>query len=224
MPRTRHSSIAIGVLTTAVAASLLVGCAASSGTTTSPGPTATAAPSPSPAAATQAPVPDVPVRSAALSSLTADDAAPAPTRLVVEALGIDIPLDPVGVAADGQMEIPEYAERGGWYRFGAKPGDATGTVVIAAHVDSIATEGLGPFAALTDAEAGQVAVVHLADGTQVTYEVTGRTAVAKPEVAWPDVFDRDGPPRLVLVTCGGSFRSDVRSYSDNILVTASPGE
>ena len=48
------------------------------------------------------------------------------------------------------------------------------------------------------------------------------TAVPKPDVPWSDVFVRDGSPRLVLVTCGGSFRRDVRSYTDNIIVTADP--
>lgn len=224
MPRTRAARLATGVLTTALALALPAGCAASSGpegaaSASSSATTPTrAAPTPTPGDRGPAAWDGV-VRSADLGSL-ATQAAVTPTRLRVDALGIDIPLDAVGVAADGQMEIPPYAERGGWYRFGATPGDDAGAVVIAAHVDSVVSEGLGPFAALTDAQPGQVAVVDLSDGTQVTYAVTARTAQAKPEVAWSDVFDRAGPPRLVLVTCGGSWRSDVRSYSDNILVTA----
>ena len=226
MPRTR--ALVTGVLTTVLltagcaAASDPDGAASASASATTPTLAAPApAPTPSPADDAAA-VPEVPVRSADLGSLTAGQAAAQPTRLRVDALGIDVPLDPVGVAADGQMEVPPYAERGGWYRFGAAPGDDAGTVVIAAHVDSVVSAGLGPFPALTDAEVGQVAVVDLADGTQVSYEVTGRSAQPKPEVAWADVFDREGPPRLVLITCGGSWRSDVRSYTDNVLVTAAP--
>lgn len=231
MPRIRVTRLAAtGVLTTALVTSLVAGCAAPSG----PEEAASASPSATTPtlAATDAPdapdgaaLPDVPVRSADLGALAAEQAAePAaqPTRLRVDALGIDIPLDPVGVAPDGQMEVPPYAERGGWYRFGAAPGDDAGTVVVAAHVDSVVSEGLGPFAALVDAQPGQVAVVDLADGTQVTYAITAREAQPKPEVAWPEVFDRTGPPRLVLITCGGGWRSDVRSYTDNVLVTAAP--
>lgn len=233
MPRIRVTRLAAtGVLTTALVTSLVAGCAAPSG----PEEAASASPSATTPtlAATDAPdapddgaaLPDVPVRSADLGALAAEQAAATsaqqPIRLRVDALGIDIPLDPVGVAADGQMEVPPYAERGGWYRFGAAPGDDAGTVVVAAHVDSVVSEGLGPFAALVDAQPGQVAVVDLADGTQVTYAITAREAQPKPEVAWPEVFDRAGPPRLVLITCGGGWRSDVRSYTDNVLVTAAP--
>ena len=44
----------------------------------------------------------------------------------------------------------------------------------------------------------------------------------KTSVTWDDVFVRDGSHRLVLVTCGGTFQQQVRSYSDNVIVTAEP--
>jgi hypothetical protein len=36
------------------------------------------------------------------------------------------------------------------------------------------------------------------------------------------LFDRSGPRRLVLVTCGGTFDTVSRTYSDNVLVHAKP--
>ena len=36
------------------------------------------------------------------------------------------------------------------------------------------------------------------------------------------VFDRTGPARLALITCGGEFDEDLRSYRDNVVVLASP--
>jgi hypothetical protein len=36
-----------------------------------------------------------------------------------------------------------------------------------------------------------------------------------------DLFDRDGPPRLVVLTCGGAY--DARNgYRDNVVVIAEP--
>jgi hypothetical protein len=35
------------------------------------------------------------------------------------------------------------------------------------------------------------------------------------------VFARGGPPRLVVITCGGSFSSR-EGYRDNLIVTALP--
>jgi hypothetical protein len=37
-----------------------------------------------------------------------------------------------------------------------------------------------------------------------------------------DVFRRDGPPRLALVSCGGAFDERTGNYADNIVVLAQP--
>jgi hypothetical protein len=145
-------------------------------------------------------------------------------RVVLPAQRIDVPVDPVGVAADGQMEIPPLAERGGWYRFGADPGDPAGTTVVAAHVDSVASGGTGPFVRLGDVRPGDRVEVTLADGSTRAYVVQDVTQLPKSQARWPDVFTRDGPPRLALVTCGGAFDRDTRHYLDNILVTATPAD
>ncbi|GGC00091.1 class F sortase [Cellulomonas carbonis] len=187
---------------------------------TEPAPT-TVAPEPAPTPTPARSLPDVPVRSADLSALEAQQVVE-PTGLTIPAIDVRIPVEPVGVQADGQMEIPPLAEVGGWYRFGASPADTEGTAVVAAHVDSIASEGLGPFARLQDLAAGDVVEVALADGATRTYTVTSVERTPKPQVGWEDVFVRDGGHRLVLVTCGGTFRRDVRSYSDNVIVTAEP--
>lgn len=164
-------------------------------------------------------VPDVPVAAATLPPAT--PVVP-PAGLAIDALGIALPVESVGVQPDGQMEIPPAAEVAGWYRFGAAPGDEEGTVVIAAHVDSVASAGLGPFARLGDLAVGDAVRVTRTDGSSVTYAVTGRSSVAKPQVSWGEVFTRDGGHRLVLVTCGGVWHEDRRSYSDNVIVTAEP--
>ncbi len=183
-----------------------------------PQPTITPA---APGTATEPDLADVPVRSAALDDLAPAGAVP-PVELAVPALGITVPVDPVGVQPDGQMEIPPLAERAGWYRFGSAPGEPDGTAVIAAHVDSVASAGLGPFARLPDAEVGQVVDVTLADGSARQYAVVSVERRAKPEIEWSGVFVRDGRPRLVLVTCGGTFQRDVGHYADNVVVTAEP--
>ncbi|WP_454048709.1 class F sortase [Cellulomonas sp. Marseille-Q8402] len=146
----------------------------------------------------------------------------APVRVVVPAQGIDVPVDPVGVAADGQMEIPPLAERGGWYRFGADPGDAAGTTVVAAHVDSVASGGTGPFVRLGDVRPGDAVEVELADGSTRAYAVADVVRFPKSAARWPDVFTRDGPARVALVTCGGAFDRAARHYTDNVLVIATP--
>lgn len=177
--------------------------------------------SPSASPVPDVPVPDVPVVAATPPPVAAATAT-APVRVALPARGIEVPVDPVGVDRTGRMEIPPLAERGGWYRFGADPGDAAGTTVVAAHVDSVASGGAGPFARLVEVRAGDRVDVTLADGTVRGYTVQEVTRFPKSEARWPDVFTRDGPARLALVTCGGSFDRDARSYSDNVLVLATP--
>jgi hypothetical protein len=89
--------------------------------TSSATPSATAAPSPTTPPATAPAVPVAP----ATPPPAAAPSPTAPVRVAIPGRDVDVPVDPVGVAADGQMEIPPLAERGGWYRFGADPGDPT---------------------------------------------------------------------------------------------------
>ncbi|GIG36710.1 class F sortase [Cellulomonas pakistanensis] len=230
-PRSRRRPLgAAGLLTLAVVvlglaaagvAGLLTGSARQDAVevvSSPPTPSATPSPTdPPPAAA----APAVPVAPATPPPAAAPSPT-APVRVAIAGRDVEVPVDPVGVAPDGQMEIPPLAERGGWYRFGADPGDDAGTTVVAAHVDSIASGGAGPFARLVDVRPGDSVEVTLADGSTRAYAVDAVTRFPKDEARWPDVFTRDGPPRLALVTCGGEFDRASRHYVDNVLVTATP--
>lgn len=165
-------------------------------------------------------LPTIPVRSARLQDGPAAQITP-PVELSIPTADIRMPVDAVGVADDGQMEVPARAERAGWYRFGTTPGATSGTAVIAAHVDSVAS-GLGPFARLVDVAVGDVVEVTGDDGSLHRYAVTERIAIPKSAVPWDDLFTRDGPHRLALVTCGGTWRPEARSYSDNVILLAVP--
>lgn len=142
----------------------------------------------------------------------------APERLELGELGIDVPVDVVGVAADGQMEIPEDALRAGWYRFGSTPGER-GAAVIAAHAGSFVTPR-GPFFDLNRAEPGMIVDVVMADGARVEFEIETVELLTKSDLDLGPYFTRDGAPRLVLITCGGEWDDAAQSYRSNIVVTA----
>ncbi len=159
-------------------------------------------------------------RSARLVDLAASPAVP-PDRLALPSLGVDASIVPVGVEPDGQMEVPDDVGEVGWYRHGPAPQDGSGSIVLAGHVDS-RTEGRGAFFDLQRLGPGDEVRVADADGTSTTWVVTGRSTIAKPEVPLEELFRRDGPPRLALVTCGGDFDADRRSYRSNVVVIAEP--
>ena len=174
------------------------------------------------------PAPTGSVPSGAPSPVAARPAAPPPVRAVVPPVrvqlpgtGIDAPLDPVGVEPDGAMTLPADVDRAGWYRFGPVPGAVEGTAVLAGHVDD-EEQGLGVLAALRTVQPGAEVLVTDGAGAVTAWRVVGRELIEKPAVPLTTLFGRTGPPRLVLLTCGGEFLPELRSYRDNLVVVAEP--
>jgi len=99
------------------------------------------------------------------------------------------------------------------------PGQPRGTVVLDGHVDS-ARAGPGALFDLANLGPGRHVVVTTTGGT-TTYVVAARAVYAKRSLP-RDVFDQGGPPRLVLLTCGGPFNSRTHHYDDNVVVFATP--
>lgn len=183
--------------------------------------TTTAAEKPAPTVDEPTPVsvPDVPVVDAAPRS-RANSRAAQPVRVRIAEVDLDVEVRPTGVAEDGSMELPGTVRRAGWYRFGATPRERSGTTVIAAHVDT-RTEGLGPFARLTSLRRGDRIVVTDRGGDQHAYRVVARRQIDRTRLPVNELFDRDGPRRLVVLTCGGAY--DARNgYRDNVVVIAEP--
>lgn len=146
---------------------------------------------------------------------------PAPVRLELPSLGVAAAVMPIGVTRNGELEIPADVDTVGWYRFGSRPGDATGSTVLSGHVDS-AEQGRGAFFRLRELKPGNPVLVRGSDGRTRRYRVVSREEWPKSAVPMDKLFSRGGAPRLTLLTCGGGFREDIASYRDNIAVTAVP--
>ncbi len=144
-----------------------------------------------------------------------------PARVKVAARGVDAKVYAVGIDMQtGALGIPSDIQRVGWWRDGATPGDAHGSVLLAGHVDS-AKAGAGAFYGLKAARRGDRVELTSADGKVRRYRVTTVKLVLK--AALPtSIFSRAGDPRLVLVTCSGPFDAKAGHYRDNLIVTATP--
>lgn len=143
-----------------------------------------------------------------------------PRTVAIEPGGIVAPVTAVGAdPLTGEMQIPSDPSTVGWYAPGARPGER-GSAVIAGHV---AFDGhRGALATLVGVEPGAVVLVSFDDDTVQTFRVTQRTAYSKADLPTGDLFGRDGPARLVLITCGGTFDHGTRTYQDNVVVVATP--
>lgn len=142
-----------------------------------------------------------------------------PTRVRVPSIGLDAPIVPVGLRGDGQMEVPAASDVG-WYRLGPPPG-ATGSAVLAAHVDYAGQQGA--FFGLRQVPLGAEVLVD-GNGATLRFTVTAREQVAKDAVDLGRYFTAEGPARLTLITCGGAFDRGAGHYEDNIILTASAAE
>ncbi|MDQ0736362.1 class F sortase [Arthrobacter agilis] len=145
---------------------------------------------------------------------------PPPVSLDVPGTDISVRVIDVGIGEDDAMEIPDSFWEAGWYRYGPAPGAEAGHAVIAAHVDS-QTEVM-PFARLKDVDPGTIITVGLADGRTLQYRVDDVRNVPKATFDGSEIFRRDGPHQLKIVTCGGRWLLDKGDYEDNVVLTASP--
>jgi len=146
---------------------------------------------------------------------------PRPRPIALDIDSIDVtpfPVREVGLQDNGQLEVPDETEIG-WYRYGATAG-RPGATVLAAHVNWRGSQG--PFSRLGAVDPGDRVEVALSDGTTRSYEVVERTMYGKLELPRERIWRNTGPETLVLITCGGEFNPELRSFKQNIVVYAVP--
>ena len=142
----------------------------------------------------------------------------------VTAVSIDIPrlqlsgqLDELAVADDGELLAPDDPARAGWYAGGVVPGDL-GPAIVGGHVDS--RRGPGVFFALRSLRPDDVVEITRSDGQVARFSVTSVQQVAKEQFPTAAVYGPTPRPELRLITCGGRFDREARSYTDNVVVEA----
>jgi Sortase domain len=162
-----------------------------------------------------------PPRESHVGSSPAVPLVPPPVRLRLPRLHIDAAVLPVSVGIDGLLGVPANPRQLGWWSGSARPGLASGSVVIDGHVDS-ASLGLGALFRLREARPGDQIVLENATGGSTGYRVVARRSYAKTSLPVSQVFAAEVGPRLVLLTCGGAFDQATHHYADNIVVYAVP--
>jgi LPXTG-site transpeptidase (sortase) family protein len=143
----------------------------------------------------------------------------APSQVVIPSIGVSSSLVPLGLAADGSLEVPTDFALAGWYTGGPRPGES-GPAVIAGHVDSV--DGPAVFFRLRELEPGDVVRVDRVDDTSEQFVVDHVERFEKEAFPTATVFGPTQYPELRLVTCGGDFDFAHRTYLENLVVFARP--
>ncbi len=143
-----------------------------------------------------------------------------PSRIRIPALGIDRRPVPLGVLDDGSLEAPHRYFDVGWWKDGPPPG-SPGNAVVVGHVDSMT--GPAVFYGLASLQRGDQVTVTRRDATAVQFRVRSATRFPVKDFPARRVYRRDGPPGLVLITCGGKYDQAAGRYLDNVVVFAVQG-
>jgi hypothetical protein len=140
-----------------------------------------------------------------------------PERLEIPRIGVSTRLQRLGRARDRSVEVPDGWDVAGWYAEGPRPGEP-GSAVMLGHVDS----KLGPavFYRLRELRPGDQVEVVRADRSLARFTVDRVARYDKRRFPTDDVYYPTGRPMLRLVTCGGVFDREARSYVDNVVVFA----
>ncbi|MEU3404153.1 class F sortase [Streptomyces sp. NPDC006670] len=141
-----------------------------------------------------------------------------PTRIRIPSIHVDAPLTGLGLEHDGSLEVPPPArgDLAGWYRDGTTPG-ATGTAVIAGHVDN--ASGPAVFYHLGALHRGAAIEVARTDGRTAVFTV--HAVEVYDAKSFPDrrVYGPSPRAELRVITCGGGF-SPRTGYQGNVVVFA----
>jgi hypothetical protein len=142
---------------------------------------------------------------------------PDPAAVSIPAIDVNSSLVRLGLNDDRTMEVPDFPVAG-WYTGSVRPGQR-GPAVLAGHVDSY--EGPAVFYRLSELEPGDEIDITRDDGSVVTYVVDRLEQFDKDQFPTEQVYGDATEPELRLITCGGEFDTEERSYRDNFVVFAS---
>jgi hypothetical protein len=183
---------------------------------------------PSPSVASVSPSSIAPTESPAATPAPTSAAGPLllpaspPVAVAVPAIGVNSSLIDLGRNPDGTIEVPSLDDpdsKPGWYTGSPTPG-TIGRAIILGHIDS-RQFGPGVFYSLSELQPGDGIDVTRADGTVAQFSVDTVKTVPKSDFPTLEVYGNLDHSGLRLITCGGEFDPDARSYESNIIVFAS---
>ncbi len=140
-----------------------------------------------------------------------------PTRLRIPNLGINAPIEHVGLDDKSRMDVPHNIWNTAWYKLGAKPGER-GNAVIDGHLD-------GPYSAavfwnLNQLKPGNRIFVQGDNNEEKVFEVYSVETYAYEEAPMARIFGKSDEAMLNLITCGGDFDQKTQNYNKRFVAYA----
>lgn len=149
---------------------------------------------------------------------TIDPASLGRNTLAIPTLGVETTFAPGQKNLHDVWQIASDINKTTLLDTGVKIDAPKGTRVIAGHVDRVG-EGPGALHDIASLRPGSYVVTTNGKGV-AQWWVVGQMRVTPKDSPPNDIFDRKGPKRLALVTCGGQVHNG--SYDSNVVVGAVP--
>ena len=141
-----------------------------------------------------------------------------PVRLLIPAIGVDAPVTVKGLRPDAVMDVPDGPEDVAWYNFTARPGMG-GNAVLSGHLD-YHNYGAAVFWRLKELSEGDIVEMRLADGSVLRYRVSLKLSYDARTAPVSEIVGPTSKEVVTLITCGGTFDSESRNYSNRLVVRA----
>lgn len=142
---------------------------------------------------------------------------PLPTELEIPKIGVRTRLIRLGITKAGTLQVPGSPAIAGWFTGSPRPG-ATGSSVIAGHIDS--TSGPGVFYYLHNLRPGDRVYVKRGHASMAVFKVTAVQTYLKAKFPTAAVYGPVPDAQLRLITCGGTFDWATGHYLSNVVVFA----
>ena len=141
-----------------------------------------------------------------------------PTRLTIPAIGVNAPIEKVGIQANGEMGTPIQNKWNGigWFVAGTLPGQQ-GSTVMDGHLDD--DRGApAVFWNLSKLHAGDSVIVTDGNGKTLQFHVTHTAAYAYNKAPLQEIFGNGGGKYLNLITCAGSWSYNQNQFQQRLVV------
>ncbi|WP_370101313.1 class F sortase [Streptacidiphilus sp. MAP12-20] len=141
-----------------------------------------------------------------------------PVRIKIPIIGVDAPVTPLGIDANGQLATPDDKNRNlaGWYQGGVTPGQL-GTALLDGHVDTWG--GPAVFYNLGSLRKGHQVQLLRKDGRTAVFAVDAVEVYAKDQFPSDKVYHAAPDAEIRLITCGGAY-TRAGGYNGNLVVYA----
>lgn len=139
-----------------------------------------------------------------------------PIKLNIPTIGVNIPVEAVGISYLGNVGIPHNYDEAGWYSYGPKPGEI-GAAIIDGHVNNY----FGARAAFTDLkklQVGDTVIIEDQKNQKWQFVVTEIAAYSYQNFPRQKIFGPYPDARLNLITCAGTWVESKKMYDQRLVV------